>query len=218
MAMINKTNQKGETMATLSNDTGGGVDFITVFDGKLVQRVPQGTEGATPRKLTKGDNEGKEVFEKHYTSVSGMITGGGIEVKQFGNKKVKEIHIKLDEDVLLQLPMHLLSSFAKPLPNVDPSIPVKVNVYKNKRGKTGLNISQDGEKCDWFYTKDHPNGLPQPIFDDMDEWDFRDHDKFLILKVQQFFAEIDEINGVESFEENPKKVADVPENDQEIPF
>ena len=183
-------------MATLSNEQSGGIDFITVFDGKLVQRVPEGTEGATSRALTAGINEGKIVWEKHYTSVSGMITGGGIEVKEFSGKKVKEIHIKLDDNMLLQLPFNMLSSFAKPLPNVDATLPVKVSVYKNKRGKAGLNISHeaDGEwkQCDWAYTKDDQNGLPQPEIDDLGEWDFREHDKFLTLKVQQFFAEVND--------------------------
>ncbi len=175
-------------MATLSNEQSGGIDFITTFDGKLVQRVPEGTEGASSRALTKGANEGKIVWEKTYTSVTGMITEGGIETKDFGGKKVREIQVKLDDNVLLQLPMNMLSAFAKPLPNVDVSKPVKVSVYKNKRGKAGMNISQDGVNCEWAYTKEELNGLPQPTFDDvMDEWDFKEHDKFLMVKVQEFF-------------------------------
>lgn len=177
-------------MAQLSNDSNGGFDFISTFDGKLVQRVPEGTEGAVSRQLTKGANEGKTVWEKTYTSVSGTITGGGVEVKEFGGKKVKEIQVKLDDNIMLQLPMNMLSAFAKPLPNVDASQEVKISVYKNKRGKAGLNISQGGNNCEWAYTKEEPNGLPQPVQDELGEWDFRDHDKFLTLKVQEFFAGI----------------------------
>ncbi len=176
-------------MATLSNDQQGGIDFVTTFDGKLVQRVPEGTDGAMPRQLTKGANEGKTVWEKTYTSVSGMITDGGVEVKEFGGKKVKEIQVKLDDNILLQLPMNMLSAFAKPLPNVDPTKEVKISVYKNKRGKAGLNISQDGEQLDWAYTKENPGDLPQPVQDELGEWDFRDHDKFLELEVRKFFAD-----------------------------
>ena len=179
-------------MATLSNDSNGGVDFITTFDGKLVQRVPEGTEGAVSRALTKGANEGKLVWEKTYTSVTGMFMGGGVEVKEFGQKKVKEIQVKLDDNILLQLPMNMLSAFAKPLPNIDVSKPVKVSVYKNKRGKAGMNLSQevDGEwkNAEWAYTKETPNGLPQPEYDEtLDEWDFKMHDRFLTIKVQEFF-------------------------------
>ena len=174
-------------MSTLSNESAGGIDYITIFDGRLVQRVMEGTEGAISRELQKGDNAGKTVWEKTYSSVSGKITGGGIVVKEFGAKKVKEIHVKLDDDLLLQLPMNMLSHFAKALPNVDPDQEVKINVYKNKRGKAGLNISQNGENCEWAYTKEEPNGLPQPTQDDLGEWDFRDHDTFLTKKVAEWF-------------------------------
>ena len=88
-------------MSTLSNESAGGIDYITIFDGRLVQRVMEGTEGAISRELQKGDNAGKTVWEKTYSSVSGKITGGGIVVKEFGAKKVKEIHVKLDDDLLL---------------------------------------------------------------------------------------------------------------------
>ena len=219
-------------MATLSNDQQGGIDFVTTFDGKLVQRVPEGTDGAMPRQLTKGANEGKTVWEKTYTSVSGMITDGGVEVKEFGGKKVKEIQLKLDDDTLLQLPMNLLSAFAKPLPNVDTSKPVKVSVYKNKRGKVGLNLSftddPDWRKkiendeyvewvnYDWAYTRENPGDLPQPVQDELGEWDFRDHDKFLELEVRKFFAD--------GFAPDPVAVVQealggtVVEDDTDIPF
>ena len=180
-------------MAQLTNETSGGFDFISTFDGKLVQRVEEGTEGAVSRALTKGANEGKMVWEKTYTSVSGLITAGEIAVKEFSGKKVKEIQIKLDDNIMLQLPMNMLSAFAKPLPNVDITKPVKVSVYKNKRGKAGLNISQEApdgswEQAEWAYTKEDPNGLPQPTQDDLGDWDFRDHDTYLIKKVGEFLA------------------------------
>lgn len=181
-------------MATLSNDSNGGMDFITIFDGHLTQRVPEGTEGAASRALTAGANEGKIVWEKTYTSVTGMITGGGVEVKEFGSKKVKEIQVNLDDNILLQVPMNMLSFVAKPLPNVDPSRPVKINVYKNKKGKAGLNISQENDgkfdNCEWAYTRENPNGLPEPVQDELGEWDFRDYDKFLELKVREFFSNL----------------------------
>jgi hypothetical protein len=188
-------------MAELMNETSGSFDFISTFDGKLVQRVPDGTEGAHERALTAGANEGKMVWEKTYTSVSGLIMAGEIAVKEFGHKKVKEIQIQLDDNILLQLPMNMLSAFAKPLPNVDITKPVKVSVYKNKRGKAGLNISQEapgGEwvQAEWAYTKEEPNGLPQPTQDDLGDWDFRDHDTYLVKKVGEFFCGVVDVAPV----------------------
>jgi len=65
-------------MATLGNNSQGGLDYIGIFDAKLVQRVPEGTDGAVSRALTAGPNEGKTVYEKQYSCVTGMITGGGV--------------------------------------------------------------------------------------------------------------------------------------------
>ena len=176
-------------MARPGNETTGSMTFYTVYDGKIVCRVPEGTEGASSRILTAGKNEGKTVFEKTYTSLSGYITGGGIVKKEFGTKKVKEIHIRLDDDAVLQLPMTMLTPFAQVLGNIDPESEVKFSVYKNKAGKTGMNVSQDGKQLEWEHTKDHPNGLPQPVYkQSLEKWDFDDHDAFFIDKITNFFA------------------------------
>jgi len=217
-------------MAQLGNDNQSNIIFITTFDGKLVQRVEEGTEGATSRALTKGKNEGKIIWEKHYSNVTGMITSGEVAVKEFDGKKIREIQIKLDDNILLQLPMNMLSMFAKPLPNVDVTREVKISVYKNKVGRCGLQISQmdesgcNEEPCGWAYTRDEPNGLPSASQDDLGNWDFRDHDTFLIKKVQEFFDGIpkDNIeNAPQATKEEPPKAADVesPEAaaDEEIP-
>lgn len=182
-------------MAELGNDSGGNITYITPFDGKFAQRVPEGTEGAVSRALTKGKNEGKIVWEKHYGNVTGTITAGKVAVKEFSGKKIQEIQIHLDDNIVLQLPMNLLSMFAKPLPNVDITQPVKISIYKNKMDKIGLQISQGptlSDPCDWAYTRDVPNGLPSASKDSIGNWDFRDHDAFLIGKVEEFFSGLPE--------------------------
>ena len=170
----------------------GGMTFCNVFDGRFVERVVAGTEGAVSRKLTKGANEGKEVWEVTHAGVEGMITGGGVVVKEFGGKKVREIQIVIDGDLMIQLPMHLLSNFAKPLPSVDPLEAIKIRVYKAKSGKVGMEISQGGAKIDWFYTREDPNGLPAVTKDDIGDWDWRAHDGFLLKVVNDFFENIGE--------------------------
>lgn len=180
-------------MAELGNTGSGNTTYITPFDGRFAQRVPEGTEGATSRTLTRGDNAGKLVWEKYYGNVTGTITAGDVAVKSFDGKKVQEIQVTLDGEITLQLPMNLLSMFAKPLPNVDITQPVMISIYKNKAGKIGLQITQGNDfrdKCDWAYTRESPNGLPAAVKDDIGNWDFRDHDRFLIEKVNEFFSSL----------------------------
>ena len=187
----------------VDNESNGNKKFLNVFDGRIVERVPEGTPNAVGRELQMGNNAGKTVYEVTHSSALGMIVGGGIEVKEFGGKKVPEIQVENEDGEVLQLPMSFLSHFAKPLPNVDPTLPVKIAVYKSKAGKQGLNIAQTNDpewrektianqpvewnQVEWFYSKEEPNGLPSVEKDELGDWDFRDHDKFLRLKVVEFF-------------------------------
>ncbi len=174
-------------MADLTNSTGGKT-FLGVSDGKIVQRVQEGTDGAIARVLKAGQNEGKTIWEKTYSAVTGFITGGEIAVKEFSGKKVKELQIEIDSDTVLQLPLKMfLQAFAKPLPNLDVAQAVEISVYKNKKGYAAMNMKQGAENLKWAYTRESPNGLPDVTQDALGNWDFRDCDTFLELKVTEFF-------------------------------
>ena len=200
---------------TYNEESTGGITFHTVFDGKFAQRVEAGAEGAIGRKLTAGANEGTEVFETYKSGIIGMLTSGCIAVKEFGAKKVQELQLNIDQDAQLQIPMYLLKGIAECLPNLDLSKEVKVGVFKNKRGKAGINISQeevvgsdDWTKVESFYTKwiedkskpsgwraEGMNGLPEVTYDEDDEeWDFSAQDKFLKKAVREFFSNMEEAN------------------------
>ena len=58
----------------------GSVTYYTIAGGDIVNRVPEGTEGAIPHTITKGPNEGKVVWDMHNNAIPGVITGGGIVV------------------------------------------------------------------------------------------------------------------------------------------
>ena len=212
-------------MADLTNSTGGKT-FLGVSDGKIVQRVQEGTEGAQPRTLKAGKNEGSVVYEKTYSAVTGFITGGSIEVKIFGGKKVKEIQVVIDDDTVLQLPLSMfLQAFAKPLPNLDVKQAVEISVYKNKKGYAAMNMKQGTENLKWAYTRENPNGLPEVTQDAVGNWDFRDADTFLELKVIEFFAALEGANteAPQGYTEEgilPQEPVQQPliDDNQDIPF
>lgn len=193
------------------------IKYFTIFDGHIISREQEGTPGTTTRETSTG----KTVHELAHDFISGMITGGGIEIKEFGGKKVPEIQVILDDEGMLQIPMYLLSSIGEVIPNIDPMEPIKFRTYKTKKGKLVLEVSQGGAKLesnyvDWNeedgkWTPTYKNGLPQPTFDEIDGWDFRDHDKFLKKVVIEFF---------EQFSDAPAVLADagfVP-SDDDVPF
>lgn len=199
--------------------SGGNMTFYTLHDGYIVNRVQVGTEGAVSRAIKIGDNEGKIVWEVVNNAIGGMITGGGIEVKVFGGKKVPEVQVMLDDDAMLQIPMYMLKNIAEVLPNIDRTLPVKIRSYKSKKGKVGLDVSQEGTKISSHFTewieedgKIRPvnkNGLPEPEYDDIAGWDFRDHDKFLMKVVMEFF---------EDYAKAPSAQPVAHEEEDEVPF
>jgi len=175
-------------------ESNSNIKFFTIFDGNLVTREQEGSDGAVSRET----NTGKTVWEKTHNFVEGSITGGGIVVKEFSGRKVQEIQVILDNEGMVQIPMYMLSSIAEVLPNVDRTEPIKFRTYKTKKGKAVLDISQCGKKLesnfvewnevDGKWTPTYKNGLPEPTHDEIDGWDFRDHDKFLKKVVIDFFS------------------------------
>jgi len=179
----------------------GNITYYNIAGGDIVNRVPEGTENAVPHTITKGPNEGKVVWDLHNNEIPGVITGGGIVVKEILGKKVPEIEVFLDDDAKLSIPMYLLKNIAEVLPKIDRTEEIKIRTYKSAAGNIGLEVSQGGVKLESNFTvweevegsdKKKPrniNGLPKPTFDEVDGWDFRDHDKFLKLVVMEFFAQ-----------------------------
>jgi len=169
--------------------------FFTIFDGNLVTREPEGTAETTMRTTSTG----RDVWEKTHNFVSGMLTGGGIVVKEFDKKKVPEIQVILDDEGMVQIPMYLLKNIGYVTPNIDKDQPLKFRTYKTKKGSVVLELSQNGAKLenhfvDWNevdgkWVPTYKNGCPAPTHDDIDGWDYRDHDKFLKKVVMEFFTD-----------------------------
>tara|TARA_Y100000310_G_scaffold234620_1_gene237638 strand:+ start:914 stop:1546 length:633 start_codon:yes stop_codon:yes gene_type:complete len=196
---------------TYTETASGGKTFYKPFNAKFVHDVEKGAEGAVERE----NQNGKIVYEVHESGIIGMLKSGCIAKKEFGGKKVQELQLNLDEDAQLQIPMYLLKDVAEYLPNIDLSKEVKIGIYKNKRDRAVINVSQEEvvgsdkwSKLDTYYTKwveddttksgwraENANGLPEvPYDEDEEEWDFKAQEKFLKSAVREFFSELEEAN------------------------
>lgn len=170
--------------------------FLGVTNGKISLRVPEGTEGAAERKITRGVNEGKSVYELFFDSVDGYIIGGEVSRKELNGTVIESIVIKIKdgkEIFNLNIPWgsKMRDSFIKVLPNLDVSKRVEIVVFPDKTDKSAvLLVKQDGESLPWFYTRETPNGLPQPTkktVKGVEKWDFSDVETFLWQKGEEFF-------------------------------
>jgi hypothetical protein len=161
--------------------------YLTIFEGKIVQRVKNATE--TSRERINKENE--KVNEEVYGSISGRIVALGEKThEKYGTSLL--IYIEDDRIYCLQCLINgqYGVSFLKALPNADLSKSVElVPSQKEVNGKPDqvLYIKQKGEDgkfkaLKFAFTKDNPNGMPEPKqveYQGALRWDFFQQTKFL---------------------------------------
>jgi hypothetical protein len=186
--------------------------YLTVVGGKISQRVPEGTEGAVSRTLKNGPNEGSDVYELQYGSVTGKISGGSVESGDYGD----QISINLEdgkESYIVKLPWNskLRDAFVKRIPNIEVSQEIELVCFPDKQDKSPVMlIKQNGGFVKFAYTKDNPNGLPAPnkkVVRGKEEWDWSEPETFLWDVASSFFEQF-EGNSKPAFQEEEKEAPD----------
>ncbi|BAQ92509.1 hypothetical protein [uncultured Mediterranean phage uvMED] len=156
-----------------SNNNNGNFKYINFISGKFVERVPEGTQGAEARKLTKGPNEGKEIFELKHDNYAGQIFDIRVESTEYGQKLVMLMDIANEGEpettakISLSMSSGPAKGFCAKMENIDFSKDVELRGYYIERSdKPGVFGSymvpyQGGAKIAPLYTRDNPNGLPE---------------------------------------------------------
>ncbi|HEY0769315.1 MAG TPA: hypothetical protein VGD31_03205 [Sphingobacteriaceae bacterium] len=143
--------------------------YLSLIDGKVVRRFKEPTQHSKPRTITKGVNTGKVIHEEHYDYIQGWIKDIKVKLPNDPSYGKTWIVTFLDDDgseYVLQMDYSsgYSSAFLKTLPNIDFSNKVKISPtmkLENEKKKVGMFINQNGKWLKSFFTKDHPNGLPQ---------------------------------------------------------
>lgn len=145
----------------LGNSAGNAI-FLSISNGKVCRQVSSPTSTSKSRI----NKNGKEVHEEFYDHVSGKIVD--IEVREHPEYG-KDWNVILEDgsdryNLQFKYSSGYANGFLKALPNVDLSQPVTLipnQKEENAKKRTTVFISQNGNPVKWYYTKDHPNGLPQ---------------------------------------------------------
>lgn len=180
-------------MAGLNRDYHTSKVYVTVSNGKFVQRVTEETEGAVKRIIeNKKDKSQKTVFELIYGDIDANLES--IDIDESGNygDQLKLNMSYMDEKFTVTLPMNgrEAKSFLCALPNLNLNHMVILKPFNfvakdNGKQLIGMNVYQGGKdkenKVAHFYSKETPNGLPQvPEGSDTDEFK-------LVMKAQEIF-------------------------------
>lgn len=171
--------------------------FYQVVEGEFRTRVPEGTEGAIVRKLQKGPNAGREVWEVPHKALIGTIESVGIDDGEYG----KQLQVTLDTE---NDGKHPVLSFGteskdgrdlmKKLPSVDFSKEVRIMPYRfvpddRDTEISGISITQPDEEGKFtvkienhFFdpeTKGYLHGFPTI------DWDKASEEEQKIYKIQR---------------------------------
>lgn len=136
-------------------------NYITIYQGRFTQSVPEGTPGAVSRT----NKNGKVVHEKYYDSFVGKLVGIKTQDGAYGKNWMFSFKDKEDVYILqLGYSNNYAVSILKMLPNINLAEEMKVSPRseeKDGKTQTSLFINQNGVAIKHAFTKDHPNGIPQ---------------------------------------------------------
>jgi len=193
---------------------------LSIVGGKFTLRVPEGTPKAETRELTKGKNEGKEVWELKYSSLLGFLMNGEIKTGQYPSVDITMKDFKTDEvfDISFPIDSGYLMDFMHTLPALDTSKEISIELVKKDK-YTNLNVVQEGKKV-WSYFMEFRQVEGQEknqkimLHDCPDgkrsidgKWKVDDQREFLLVELKRFFDNYTPPTGDPAFAAEPKNEA-----------
>lgn len=183
----------------LTNNETSNSKIVTIVKGKFTIRLPDDSNNpkAVERELTMGVNAGKIVKELQYTGIEGSIERCYVDESDYGANLITELVDEEGSRFKLQIPLdsQFFGQYAKRMPNIDTSKPLFLGLgYDRERGRNFLYARQGDEKVSMAYTKDNPNGLPEPIKKTVkgkEVWDFEEQENFLYEVAMDFSIKLE---------------------------
>jgi hypothetical protein len=171
----------------LTNGSSNSSKIVTIVKGKFTIRLPEGSDDpkAVERTLEKGVNAGKVIKELQYTGLEGKIQSSYVDESDFGTNFVTELEDDEGSRFKLQIPLdsQFFGQYAKRMPNIDKTKPLFLGIgYDRERERHFLFARQEGNKVLMKYTRDNPNGLPEPTKKTVkgkEVWDWEAQENFL---------------------------------------
>lgn len=183
----------------LTNNETSNSKIVTIVKGKFTIRLPDDSNNpkAVERELTMGVNAGKIVKELQYTGIEGSIERCYVDESDYGANLITELVDEEGSRFKLQIPLdsQFFGQYAKRMPNIDTSKPLFLGLgYDRERGRNFLYARQGDEKVSMAYTKDNPNGLPEPTKKTVkgkEVWDFEEQENFLYEVAMDFSIKLE---------------------------
>lgn len=149
----------------LTNTQQEATTYLKIVNGFFaVSTTPDNPQAK--RRTTK---TGREVYELHYDTLTGVIEDINYRKHQHDGITYRSITVKLSSGIgNYQLDLDVMSDAANTffhcLPNIEDGKPITMNVWlgsdKTGTSRTKFIIKQHGSAVKWAYTNENPNGRP----------------------------------------------------------
>lgn len=178
-------------MALEEYGEGNGV-FLKIKHGGIIQESKTERDGY---KKVEGVVDGTpyKKWIRPYKAVSGFIDKIERYDREFSGKKIRgwNIHITDGEGrYVLDIPFtsaRVNSRWMKLAEAIDYSKPVRFSAWHDKKSDSmALNVQQDGVTVPQKYTREEPNGLPEPTQRSSGKWDYGEQEDFLTERMLKF--------------------------------
>ena len=182
----------------LTNSETSNSKIVTIVKGKFTIRLPDDSDNpeAVERELTMGVNAGKIVKELQYSGIEGTILGCYVDESDYGANLITELVDEEGSRYKLQIPLdsQFFGQYAKRMPNIDLTKELFLGLgYDRERGRNFLYARQGDENVSMAYTKENPNGLPEPTKKTVkgkEVWDFEEQENFLYEVAMDFSTKV----------------------------
>lgn len=138
--------------------------YLSISDGKIAKRVPEGTAGS----IKCNSKDGTKVwYEQRFASLSGYIVDVFKRVSEQGYGDQLCVVLKDgDEEYQIQMPWssRYSSGFFLSMPNIDAGKEITLSPWSKEidgKKKTMLYLRHGQEDIKWFWTKDNPGYMPE---------------------------------------------------------
>ena len=173
----------------LTRRTESNAVFLSVKDYDLWQEFKTQKPNCDTIQVT--NPETKEIITKYGLKYYSVV-GHAVKIEEYKREHGKKtyigykLHLRDGADLfIVDMPYQsrLLRNFLQSCPNMNWEKPLSIRAFKGKNDngdpEQAIWFQQDGQTIKYYFTKDHPNGMPEPR-QTRTGWDFSARQEWLI--------------------------------------
>lgn len=204
---------------------GNGI-YLKIKHGCICQEAKTEKDGYKKVEGTLKDGTPWKKWIRPYKAVSGYIDKIERYDREFEGRKFRGWNITINDEgnlYHLDIPFDskVNSRWMKLAESIDYNKPARFSAWTDRKtDSTALNVQQDGVSVPQKYSREEPNGLPEPIQRASGKWDYGAQEDFLVDRIVRFvIPNVETIaakrNGVDKPSQSPESTSGLEDHDDD---